>query len=159
MANSIINDITVLSPSQKKELERKRREQEEREEAEARRKAKAAMKAKAAARQASEQQREAAKKAAAARQAEADRKEVAKQTKKTLWGLLIVVICALMIITIYYWFHFTGEIVRDENGNITGDAIIGAIIIWGLLGFVSGPILVGLGFAISGCSDKIKAIK
>jgi cation transport ATPase len=152
MSNSIIGEFSVLSPSQKREFERKRKEQEARETAEAIHKAETARKAREAAKRAEEERLAAIRAENAARDAE-------KQTKRTLWVLLVLAIIALMIITIYYWFHVTGEIVRDENGNITGDAIIGAIIIWALLGFVAGPILVGLGVAISGCSDKIKALK
>lgn len=55
MDNSIIGDFSVLSPSQKRELERKRKEKEARETAEAIRKAEAARKAKEAATRAEEE--------------------------------------------------------------------------------------------------------
>ena len=161
MNDAILNEFSVLSPSQKKELERKRKEKEARETAEAIRKAEAARKAKEAAKRAEEERLAAIRAENAAREAE-------KQSKKNRLMFWTVVLVVLIIVVAWIWIHgfiFLGsnEIESMSPEKRESDAI-GTWIFIGIMyflftSFVALPIFVGIGAGIKKLRDKIKEIK
>ena len=149
MTDTIIGEFSVLSPSQKRELERKRKEQEARETAEAIRKAEAARKAKEAATRAEEER-------LAAIRAE----NAARESKKNILKLGIAVLCVLIIIVIWLWIHsfnvFCSSVFPDID---TGTKILYGIFYFVCTAIIAGPILGGMVSGIEKLKDKIKDIK
>lgn len=148
MPNSSIDGFSVLSPSQKKELERQRQEEEARKAA---KKAEAERRSREAARKAEE---EAAKRRAEAeRKAEAAKKaREAKEAKKNflkfwlvvLWLLLIAAIIAIIVIIVSM---FCEDVAMG---------IVGGILVFGIGSLV---IIAPIGGGIEYLNDKINSIK
>ncbi len=155
MDNSIIGEFSILSPSQKKELERKRKEKEARETAEAIRKAETAQKAREEAKFAEERR-------LAAIRAENATREAEKESKRNRLKFLIVILCVLVIIIIWVWIHYFNVNVQDmykgKEDNI-GDRIVYGVIYFPVTGIIVVPILIGIVVGIKKLKDKIKAIK
>lgn len=153
MSNSIVGEFSVLSPSQKRELERKRKEKEARETAEAIRKAETARKAREAAKRAEEERLAAIRAENAAREAD-------KQSKKNRLMFWIAVLCVLIIIVIWLWIHsfnvFCSSVFPDID---TGTKILYGIFYFAFTIIIAGPILGGIVSGIEKLYDKIKDIK
>ena len=134
MDNSIIGDFSILSPSQKKELERKRQEQEARE---------AAMVAKRA---------EAARLAKEECENKIKALEIESRTKPIGRYFLITTLIIIIGVIVYYWV----KISIDANG---GDVWWGILIFIVLFGVVAAPIIFGLGVWIYHCIEEVRYIK
>lgn len=137
MANEVIGEFSVLSPSQKRELERKREEEEARQAAE---KAEAARKSQEASRKAKEAAEK--RKAEAARQkAEAEEK---KQRRKALIAFLYILLVVTVVAWIYVSFHYFNWIGPAAPGSETS-----AEIVEGLLNMVwTGLFVLPIGMSI-----------
>lgn len=120
MSNNSIDDFKVLSPSEKKELERKRQEQE-------RKRLEAAEKARLAA----EERAKKAKVAAKARAAKAKEKQAIVRTKKILCIVAGIVLTALIAwLAIWLWGLFVEFDIAILCLLIPIVAIIAIVIIW-----------------------------
>ena len=147
MNNTTIGDFSILSPSQKKELERKRQEQEAREAAEIAKRAEAARMAREAAK------RNAEAKAAAFKAAE-DQRNAEKERKKMGLIIGIGVLCFLIVVVLWAWIHFSSS--APLNPQQDGGNTVALLL---LLAFVALPAVLGLGFGISVLKDKLNEIK
>lgn len=151
MSNNLTNDFSVLSPSEKKELERKQQEQE-RKRLELEEKARKATEEKARkAKAAAQKARETALRNAATRKAEAERKERERQSKKNAWTMLTVLCIVLIFIVVWLWIHLGNKWCGDDLGALIAyyifSSIVAAIPIFGLIG------------AVVKCVEKIKEYK
>lgn len=167
MANSIIDDFTVLSPSQKRELERKRKEKEEREAAEAARKADEA-EAKAARKAAEAEAAKREEERIAAIRAQKEACEAEKESKKNILRFWITVLCVILIIAVWIWIHYFIILGSNEVESMSPEKRESdAIPTWILIGFmyflftsiIAIPILAGIGCGIVNLRDKIKEMK
>lgn len=143
MANEVIGEFSVLSPSQKRELERKREEEEARQAAE---KAETARKLQEASRR--------AKEAAEKRKAEAARKKAEAEEKEQRRKALIAFLYILLVVTIVAWIYVSFHYFNWLSGDAAPGYETSAEIVEGLLnmlwtGFfvlpIGMPILVKLG--------------
>jgi len=158
MDNSIIGEFSVLSPSQKRELERNRKEKEARKTAEAIRRAEAARKA-----------REAAKFAEEKRLAAIRAENAARESKKNTLRVGIAILYILIIVVIWIWIHYSISLERDwqvvSYYNHEGiDRVLDWIFSWGIWYFlltsiVVIPILAGILSGIVNLRDKIKKMQ
>lgn len=153
MANEVIGEFSVLSPSQKRELERKREEKEARDAENAAKRAEAARKAREAAKRA-EEERIAAKKAKnAAREAEI-------QQKKTLLYCGIVILCVLIVLVIWLWIHLCHLACMSIFGDDKQVRVLcGILFIYIPSLLIVAPISAGILGGISKMAKKIKALK
>ena len=119
MPNTTMDEFSVLSPSQKKELERKRQEEEARIAAQ---KAEAARKAKEASRKAKEAE-EKRRAEAARRKAEAEEKE---QRRKALVVFLYILLAVTVFTWIYVSFHYFNWL-DVEPGDTFGEILEGGL--------------------------------
>lgn len=148
MPNTSIDGFSVLSPSQKKELERQRQEKEARQAAEAAQKAEAARKAKEAEERNAHERRK------------ASQNEMEKlETERILWFFLIIVIIALIIATLIIWWYLAFEVLNDEDPiERHGDYIMVGLLHMFWMSLIVLPVVGALGVGISGCIRKIEDI-
>ena len=135
MSKTTIGEFSVLSPSQKKELERKHQEQEARKAAMAAKRAKAARK-----------EREAAA-------AEREKKRREKELKKIWLRIWIGVLCILIIVVLWAWIHFTPLLFSEQEDMF----IFFMLALSG--GFVVLPVIFVLISGISMLKDILNEIK
>lgn len=151
MSNTIIGEFSILSPSQKRELERNRKEKEARKTAEAIRRAEAARKA-----------REAAKLAEEKRLAAIRAENAARESKKTILRLGIAILYILIIIVIWLVFHYYSvsfdAIYRDQYWDF-GTRIVHGIIYFPFAGGAAALIIAGIVAGIEALKDKIKKMQ
>ena len=149
--STIVGEFSVLSPSQKKELERKRREQEAREAEEAARKAEEARKKSEEAQRAAAAKKAAAEKARQQLTQKIQDAEDAKSSKITILiiaGIAATIFLIWSYIKLYNWFD--GFILFFLFG---GTMLIGGII--GVWAFVKESIE----DAIDKCKSEIRYLK
>ncbi len=139
MHNTSIGKFSVLSPSQKKELERQRIERE---------RLKAEQKEKK--RRDEEARMKAERKAAAARKAEQERIESEKQAKKTLYKTRIALSIFLLIFSIGFFIHL---------GNVWCDDAAEYVLYYLFGGMFELCIIFCIGAFINLCVEKINEIK
>lgn len=151
MSNTIIGEFSVLSPSQKRELEHKRKENEARKTAEAARRSEAARKA-----------REAAKLAKEKRLAVIRAENAAQESKKNILKLWIVVLYILIIVVIWLVFHYYNvsfdAIYRDQFGDLSSKIAYG-ILYFPFAGGAAALIIAGIVAGIEALKDKIKKMQ
>ena len=147
MANTSVEEFSILSPSQKKELERKHQEKIALETAEAIRKAEAAKLAK-----------EKAKLKAEALAAERQRAKEKRESKKSKLKFWIGVLYVLIAFVIWLWIHYCHKLcVVIWQDNIVAEIFLG-MIIYALALIVVGPIIAGIAKGIEKLKDKLKTM-
>ena len=154
MSNSITDEFSLLSPSQKRELERKRKEKEAREAENAAKRAEAARKAREAAKRAEEERIATIKAQNAAHEAEI-------QQKKTLLYCGIVTLCVLVVLVIWLWIHLFGVSYKAwfGGGEEIEPKVVYGIFYFGISLFLVAPIIAVLQSGIAKMAEKIKELK
>ena len=143
---TIVGEFSVLSPSQKKELERKRREQEAREAKEAARRAENTRKAK-----------EAAMYKEAERIAALKEKVAEQEVKGNRLKFHIGVLCVCFVIVVWAWIHYFNPFCAavDPTANLLGKIIWGVIYFF-LTGMIAIPLLFWIGSRIKDTHRNLK---